>query len=85
MYLRIRHQPINCSYSNLTLHPTQQPILLQGHERAITRVKFNSDGDLLFTCAKDHHPTVWNAYTGERIGTYEGHKGAIWDIDPTCQ
>lgn len=59
--------------------------MLQGHERSITRVKFNEDGDLLFTASKDHHPTVWNASTGERIGTYDGHKGAVWDLDPSCK
>jgi len=48
----------------------QQPILLKGHERAITQVKYNLDGDLIFTAAKDHHPTVWYADTGERLGTF---------------
>ena len=48
----------------------QQPILLKGHERSITTVKYNSDGDLLFTASKDNKPTVWYAETGERLGTY---------------
>jgi len=26
-----------------------RPILLKGHERSITCVKYNADGDLLFT------------------------------------
>jgi translation initiation factor 3 subunit I len=43
--------------------------VLKGHERPLTVVKFNSDGDLLFTAAKDSHPTVWRSDTGERIGT----------------
>jgi translation initiation factor 3 subunit I len=43
---------------------------LKGHERSITQVKYNLDGDLLFTSAKDQKPTVWYADTGERIGTY---------------
>jgi translation initiation factor 3 subunit I len=46
--------------------------LLKGHERAITAVKYNSDGDLLFTAAKDNKPTVWYSDSGERLGTY-GH------------
>lgn len=58
-----------------------RPIALHGHTRAITKVKFNADSDLLFTASKDSSPTVWNAETGERLGTYEGHQGAIWDID----
>lgn len=56
-------------------------IALHGHSRAITRVKYNRDGDLLFSTAKDTSPTVWSAETGERLGTYEGHQGAVWDID----
>jgi WD40 repeat protein len=46
-------------------------------------VKYNADGDLLFSAAKDNTPTVWYADTGERLGTYEYHAGAIWDIDPS--
>lgn len=60
-----------------------QPILLKGHERSITTVKYNADGDLLFTCAKDNRPTVWYADSGERLGTYGNHKGAVWDMDPS--
>jgi len=58
-----------------------RPILLKGHERSITVVKFNYDGDLLFTASKDHVPSVWRTETGERLGTYNGHKGTIWDLD----
>jgi len=46
------------------------PILLKGHERSITTVKYNADGDLLFTASKDSKPTVWYTDTGERLGTY---------------
>lgn len=60
-----------------------RPILLKGHERSITCVKYNADGDLLFTAAKDTVPTLWMADTGERMGTYNGHLGAVWDLDPT--
>lgn len=58
-----------------------RPLLLKGHERPLTRVKFNREGDLLFTAAMDKSPTCWNAMTGERIGTYRGHNGAVQDID----
>eukprot|EP00978_Attheya_sp_CCMP212_P041820 scaffold244618_cov52-Attheya_sp.AAC.3 len=51
-----------------------------GHERSITVVKYNYDGDLLFTASKDHVPSMW-AESGERIGTFNGHKGTIWDLD----
>lgn len=58
-----------------------RPILLKGHERSITCVKYNYDGDLLFTASKDHVPSVWRAESGERLGTFNGHKGTIWDLD----
>ena len=45
------------------------PILLKGHERSITTVKYNQDGDLIFTASKDRNPTCWYADTGERLGT----------------
>ncbi|TYI29397.1 hypothetical protein ES332_A05G314000v1 [Gossypium tomentosum] len=56
-----------------------RPILMKGHERPLTFLKYNRDGDLLFSCAKDHTLTVWFVDNGERIGTYRGHNGAVWD------
>lgn len=58
-----------------------RPILLKGHERSITCVIYNKDGDLLFSCSKDHVPCLWMADTGSRIGTYNGHGGAVWTLD----
>lgn len=55
--------------------------MLQGHERPITVVKYNADGDLLFTASKDQVPSVWRSENGERLGTFHGHKGTIWDLD----
>jgi translation initiation factor 3 subunit I len=26
-------------------------------------------------------PSMWRAEDGERIGTFNGHKGTIWDLD----
>lgn len=58
-----------------------RPILMKGHERPLTFLKYNREGDLLFSCAKDHTPTVWFADDGERLGTYRGHNGAVWCCD----
>ncbi|KAB7497024.1 Eukaryotic translation initiation factor 3 subunit I [Armadillidium nasatum] len=58
-----------------------KPILLQGHERSITQIKFNREGDLLFSSSKDPIPNVWWSINGERLGTFDGHTGAIWAID----
>lgn len=57
------------------------PILLQAHTRALTQIKYNRDGDLLFSAAKDSTPNVWFSHNGERLGTFEGHNGAIWSLD----
>jgi len=58
-----------------------KPISLHGHERAITKIRYNKDGDLLFSSAKDKSPNVWFSINGERLGTFEGHEGAVWSID----
>ncbi|RDW91128.1 eukaryotic translation initiation factor 3 subunit I [Coleophoma crateriformis] len=62
-----------------------RPILLQGHERALTQIRYNRDGDIIFSTAKDQHACAWYAHNGERLGTYHGHQGALWtvDVDPT--
>jgi translation initiation factor 3 subunit I len=56
--------------------------MLKGHEGPISKIKYNREGDLLFTCArKDKKPCVWYADNGERLGNYEGHEGAVWNCD----
>lgn len=56
--------------------------MLKGHEGPITKLKFNREGDLIFTCArKDKKPCVWFSDNGERLGNFEGHEGAVWDCD----
>ncbi|KAL1920775.1 uncharacterized protein VTP21DRAFT_11410 [Calcarisporiella thermophila] len=58
-----------------------RPILLQGHTRSLTQIKYNGEGDLLFTVAKDNVVNVWYSHNGERLGTYHGHQGAVWTVD----
>ncbi|KAJ7180750.1 WD40-repeat-containing domain protein [Mycena filopes] len=58
-----------------------RPILLQGHERPLTQIKFNTAGDLLFSCSKDHVINVWYSHNGERLGTYDAHNGSVWTVD----
>eukprot|EP00850_Spirogloea_muscicola_P019068 SM000183S03962 [mRNA] locus=s183:16269:18475:+ [translate_table: standard] len=60
-----------------------RPILLKGHERPLTFLKYNREGDLLVSCAKDHQPNIWYADNGDRLGTYRGHNGAVWTADIT--
>lgn len=58
-----------------------RPTLLQGHERSLNQIKYNRDGDLLFSVAKDKTMCAWFTSNGERLGTYHGHQGAIWTVD----
>lgn len=55
--------------------------MLHGHERSITQIKYNREGDLLFSAAKDQTPNVWYSINGERLGSFVGHGGAVWCID----
>lgn len=59
------------------------PLLLQGHDRPLTWVQFNRDGDLLFSCGKDANLSLWRTEDGKRIGTYDVGKGVIWACDCT--
>jgi translation initiation factor 3 subunit I len=58
-----------------------KPILLMGHTRALTQIKFNRQGDLLFSVSKDNQASVWYSDNGERLGTFDGHQGTVWSID----
>ena len=58
-----------------------KPLSLHGHERSITQIRYNREGDLLFSSAKDQHPNVWYSINGERLGTFDGHSGAVWCLD----
>eukprot|EP00918_Siedleckia_nematoides_P027837 GHVU01059882.1.p1 GENE.GHVU01059882.1~~GHVU01059882.1.p1 ORF type:complete len:326 (+),score=43.59 GHVU01059882.1:99-1076(+) len=58
-----------------------KPIMLHGHERSITQIKYSREGDLLFSAAKDPQPNVWFSLNGERLGSFKGHTGAVWCID----
>ncbi|ORZ40290.1 WD40-repeat-containing domain protein [Catenaria anguillulae PL171] len=58
-----------------------RPIILGGHERPLTRVKYNRDGDLMFSAGKDARFNVWSTTDGELLGSYDGHSGVIYDFD----
>ncbi|CAE8606597.1 unnamed protein product [Polarella glacialis] len=62
------------------------PLLLNVHERPLTLVKFNYDGDFFITCAKDGDVNLIRTESGERMGSYSpvGEKaGAVFAVDIT--
>lgn len=62
-----------------------RPILLKGHDGPLTCVRYNKDGDLLFTTCRRGRINLWYSDDGERIGTYNsGAKpGAVMYVDVT--
>lgn len=58
-----------------------RPLLLQYHTRPITQVKYNRDGDLIVSSSNDGNISLIKAETGDRIGTYHGHEGAVKSVD----
>ena len=59
---------------------TMIPIQLKGHERPLTQIKFNKDGDLFVSVGRDRTANVWFTETGERLGTL-GHGGSVMSVD----
>jgi translation initiation factor 3 subunit I len=54
------------------------------HTQPITDLKYNREGDILFTSDKSREKgnvNAWWSHNGERIGTYNGHTGAVYSVD----
>ncbi|EIJ87827.1 translation initiation factor 3 subunit I [Nematocida parisii] len=54
---------------------------LRYHKKPIKTVKFNHDGDLLFSSCTEASLLVWRVSTGEMLGKYPGHEGAVVGFD----
>merc|ERR1712004_674611 len=63
----------------------QTPLTYSGHTRPVVFLAFseiNSDGIYYsISACKDGKPMLRQGDTGDWIGTFEGHKGAVWGVD----
>lgn len=53
-----------------------KPVNLQGHSRPIKKVKFNENGEIIYTASSDRTIISWGIPKGEKLKTY-AHSAAI--------
>lgn len=59
----------------------QNPLTCSGHTRPVVHLSFSRitpDGYFLISASKDGKPMMRQGDTGDWLGTFEGHKGAVW-------
>ncbi|KAF7995420.1 hypothetical protein HCN44_006527 [Aphidius gifuensis] len=61
----------------------QTPLTCSGHTRPVVHLDFSDvtdSGYYLISACKDGKPMLRQGDTGDWIGTFEGHKGAVWGV-----
>ncbi|KAI9777063.1 MAG: hypothetical protein M1839_009114 [Geoglossum umbratile] len=62
--------------------PKVVPLTCHGHSRPVTHLSFSSvvddDQYYIISACKDNNPMLRDGITGDWIGTFIGHKGAVW-------
>lgn len=65
----------------MTTQPKAVPLVAPGHTRPVTHLSFSpileDNTYLLVSSCKDGNPML-REWTGDWIGTFLGHKGAVW-------
>ncbi|XP_065909185.1 serine-threonine kinase receptor-associated protein-like [Dysidea avara] len=65
----------------------QLPLTCPGHTRPVVHLGFSNitanGGYFLITACKDGKPMYRHGHTGDWIGTFDGHKGAVWGASLT--
>ncbi|CAI7571660.1 hypothetical protein N7533_004203 [Penicillium manginii] len=62
--------------------PKVVPLTCHGHSRPVTHLSFSHTVDddqyYIISACKDNNPMLRDGITGDWIGTFLGHKGAVW-------